>query len=804
MIVELPVEVSVADLVEALASAGSAVLSAPPGSGKTTLVPLRLLEAGVAGDGRIVMLEPRRIATRAAARRMASLLGEEVGTTVGYVTRDDRRIGPDTRIEVVTEGVLTRRIQRDPSLPGTSVLIFDEFHERNLQTDLGLAFTIDVRSALRPDLKLLIMSATLDTARIAGLLGAPVVSSEARSHPVDIRWMPPKRQARIEDQMVTSILGALDAEVGDVLAFLPGVGEIERVARRLEEAGAAAEVHRLHGSQTAVDQDAALLPSLRRKVVLATDIAETSLTVEGVSIVVDSGLARAPRFDARTGMTRLQTVPISRASADQRSGRAGRTGPGVAYRLWSKVEHGTRPTHIAAEIGQVDLAGLMLEVRAWGVADPRQLTFLDPPPAKTVDEATRLLLALGAIHQEGAGLTELGEAMARLPVHPRLGHMIVSSDRDAGLACVLAAVLDDRDPLRSGLGDLPVDLALRARVVLGTERHPAADRRGVDRARRTAEDLARRAGASLDAADPNRVGAVLALAYPDRLAIRRGSPGRFQLRTGTTAWTPAGDPLSTERFLVAADLDGKRKDARIRLAAAIDLVDVLDRFSEHVETSTSLEWVGDRLMSKWSSRLGGIVLDQGGQRAEPGPEAIAAVLARVRAKPTLLRWTDAAMSFRHRVAFLRSRDDSWPDLSDASLMARLEEWLGPEIGLVTGLDELALIDPGRILQRQLPQHLRAELDRLAPAELTLARGRKVRVGYESGEPAVAGRVQDFFGMRATPIVGGVPITVTMLSPAGRPLQVTRDLAGFWDGSWHQVRKEMAGRYPKHDWPQRPG
>lgn len=801
---ELPVEASIPDLVAALTATGSAVLSAPPGSGKTTVVPLRLLSAGVAGDGRILVLEPRRIATRAAARRMAWLVGEEVGESVGYVTRDDRRVGPRTRIEVVTEGVLTRRLQRDPTLAGTSVVIFDEFHERNLQTDLGLALTLDVRSALRPDLKVLVMSATLDTARIADLLAAPVIDSEARSHPVEIRWMPPKRQARAEDQMVTAVLSALDGEVGDILAFLPGVGEIDRVARRLDEAGAMAEIHRLHGSQTAVDQDAALTPSMRRKVVLATDIAETSLTVDGVSIVVDSGLARAPRFDARTGMTRLQTVPISRASAEQRSGRAGRTGPGIAYRLWSKVEHGTRPAHIAPEIGQVDLAGLMLELRAWGVSDPAQLTFLDPPPTKSVEEATRLLLALGAIHPDSAGLTETGEAMARLPVHPRLGHMIVSSGPDVGIACLLAAILEDRDPLRGRLDDLPVDLALRTRVVLGSERHQAADRRAVDRVRRTAEDLARRAGASLDTADADRVGAVLALAYPDRLAIRRGSPGRFQLRTGTTAWTASSDPLSTERFLVAADLDGKRKDARIRLAAALDLADVLERFGDDVEVSASMEWVGDRLMSKWSSRLGGIVLDETNQRAEPGPETVAAVVARVRAKPSILRWTDGAMSLRHRVAFLRANDESWPDWSDDTLLANLDEWLGPEIGMVTALDELALIDLGRVLQRQLPHHLRSELDRLAPAELTLARGRKVPIDYSSGDPAVAARVQDFFGMRATPTVGGVPITVTLLSPAGRPVQVTRDLGGFWEGSWHQVRKEMAGRYPKHDWPERPG
>ncbi|MGF1665748.1 MAG: ATP-dependent helicase HrpB [Acidimicrobiia bacterium] len=800
----LPVEASIPELCQALRSSGSAVLSAPPGSGKTTVVPLRLLENGIPATGTIMMLEPRRLATRAAARRMASLLGEEVGQTVGYVTRDDRQVGPETRIEVVTEGILTRRLQRDPELPGVGLIIFDEFHERNLQTDLGLAFTLETRASIRPDLAVVVMSATLDADRVAGMLDAPVISSEARSHPVEMRWVPPKRSGRTEDHATAIVLRALEADVGDLLVFLPGMGEIERVARALTEAGAAAEIHRLHGSLPAADQDAAITPSTRRKVVLSTDIAESSLTVAGVSVVIDSGLARAPRFDVRTAMTRLQTVSISRASADQRAGRAGRTGPGVAYRLWSKVEHATRRAHIAPEITQVDLAGVVLELRAWGALDASTLSFLDPPAPKSLEEATRLLTVLGAIEEGRPGLTGLGEKMARLPVHPRLAHMITASGADAGLACVLASVLEDRDPMRGRSDELPVDIALRVSLVTGRSSHGAADRRGLERVRRTAADLARRVGAHIDDADPDRSGSLLALAFPDRLAIRRGTPGRFQLRTGTTAWVSSSDPLAPESFLVAADLDGKRKDSRIRLAAAIDTADVLERFSSEIEIGTTLIWSGNRLVSRWSSRLGGIVLEETEQRAEPGPDTVRAVLERVSAKPTLLQWTDHALSLRQRVEFLRRHDERWPDFSDRGLVASLADWLGPELTFVTGLDELAVIDLGRVLERRLGHAARAELERRAPAELTLDKTRRrLRIDYSAEAPAVAGKVQDFFGTATTPTVDGRPVVVTLLSPAGRPVQVTTDLAGFWTGSWQQVRKEMAGRYPKHHWPERP-
>ncbi len=793
----------------ALAAHGQAVLVAPPGSGKTTVVPLRLLDEQWLAGRKILVLEPRRLATRAAAGRMAFLLGEEAGETVGYVTRTDRRIGPGTLIEVVTEGVLTRRLQRDPELSGVGMVVFDEFHERNLQTDLGLALTLDARRVFRPDLRLLVMSATIDSDRIAGLLGrdeaAPVIRSEARSHPVDIRWEPRPRRTWLEPHVAAVVGQALRSEAGDILVFLPGMGEINRVARLLAEGGSDVEVHRLHGSLSVEEQDAALMPSLRRKVVLSTDIAETSLTVEGVTIVIDGGSARAPRFDSRTGMTRLKTIPISKASADQRAGRAGRTQPGVAYRLWSKVEHGPRKAHIEPEITQVDLAGFALELAAWGTADPAKLEFLDRPPVRAFTEGRRLLELLGAVDAAGR-LTNSGRLMANLPLHPRLARMVVDSGEDQSLACYLAAAVDDRDILRGSPEEIPADIAVRIELAVGsTVSHPNLDRRALERLRRNADDLARRAGIHMSEADPDHCGRVLALAFPDRLAVQRGSPGRFQLRTGTSAWIAPSDSLASERFVVAADLDGKRKDARIRLAAPVDGDDLVDVYSHEVEERREFMWTEDRLMQRRTVRLGGMVLEESEQRAMPGPDATAAVLARLRDRNLEdLPWTDAAQGLRDRVAFLRgSEGDHWPDWSTAALAETLEEWLLPYIGLPTGFDRFYRLDLASILRGTLGYPLAGEIDQLAPKEIALPSGRKARVDYADGAPRVAVRVQEMFGSSATPMVGRRPVILELLSPTGRPLQITTDLGGFWAGSWSEVRKEMAGRYPKHDWPQDP-
>lgn len=800
----LPVEAVIPDIRTALATRGAAVLVAPPGSGKTTVVPLHLLDTV---PGRIVVLEPRRLATRAAARRMAALLDEPVGRTVGYVTRHDRATSRNTRVEVVTEGILTRRLQANPELGDTSIVIFDELHERNLQTDLGLALVLDARAQLRPDLRLLVMSATIDPDPVASLLGgAPVITAVTEAYPVDIRWAPAPPRSRHGDEHVAAVVyRALRETEGDILVFLPGMAEIRRVEKRLTDA--LADVRILHGSLPTEEQDLAIAPSTPpfRKVVLSTDIAESSLTVEGVSVVVDSGVARAPRFDPRTGMTRLRTVPISRASADQRAGRAGRLGPGVAYRLWSKMEQATRRPHIDPEITQVDLAGLALELAAWGVFDPSELAWLDPPPAAAWEEGRALLEGLGAI--EDGRLTATGREMASLPLHPRLARMVADAGPDRPLAIWLATVIDQRDPLRGSPDEVPVDAAIRVRLLIDRRfNHPGAAPGALHHLRDVASDLARRIDVDdLADVDLDRVGPVLALAFPDRLAVRRGSPGRFQLRTGNTAFLPATDSLATEDFVVAADLDGRRKDARIRLAGGIDREDVAAAFSHEIDESRGLRWEGDRLIDRTEQRLGGIVLESIDRRPGPGEETLAALLDRIgRNGIGALPWTTAASRLRERLLFLREKaGEPWPDWSDEGLAASLEEWLAPYLVAATGWDDVAALDLASILRRRLGHRLLQRLDDEAPTHLTLPSGRRVRLDYSREAPTLSVRVQELFGVSTTPTVGGEPIVVELLSPADRPIQITSDLAGFWTGSWHDVRKEMAGRYPKHDWPEKP-
>ncbi len=798
----LPVEAVVPDLRTALAEAGSAVLVAPPGSGKTTVVPLHLVGEPWARGRKVVVLEPRRLATRAAARRMAELVGSPVGDRIGYVTRDDRRTGPRVGVEVVTEGVLTRRLQRDPELPDTACLVFDEMHERNLQTDLGLALALDVRRTIRPDLRILVMSATLDAERVGRLLGdgTAVITADARTHPVEIRWVPPARRARMEDHAATVLHRAVDTEPGDILVFLPGMAEIRRVAERLAATGLPADVRMLHGSLPPDEQDAALRPGPLRRVVLSTDVAESSLTVEGVRVVVDSGLARAPRFDPRTGMTRLRTIPISKASADQRAGRAGRTEPGIAYRLWSKAEHAARRPHIDPEISQVDLAGLALELAGWGTADPETLPFLDPPPPRTFAEARRLLVRLGAVDADGL-LTDQGKAMLTLPLHPRLAHMVTAADEDAYLACLLAALVEERDVLQGRPDELPVDVAVRLTLLADPNRRTAR----VRRVRRIADDLARRVGAAPGEISVDRAGSLLALAFPDRLAIRRGGPGRFQLRTGTTAWIPERDPLAAEPFVVAVAVDGRRKDARIRLAAAIDTDEVTERYADEVVVQTELVWDRDRLVERTHRRLGGVTLDRSDRRPEPGPATTSAILDRLRRRGLgALPWSDDARDLLHRVRFLHARfGDPWPDWSDAALEESLHEWLGPSLVGATGLDDVARLDLAKVLRGRLGHRLGGELDRLAPRRVSVPSGRRIRVDYSGERPSIAVKVQEMFGTTTTPEVAGLPVVLHLLSPAGRPMQITADLAGFWAGSWHDVRREMAGRYPKHAWPDDP-
>ncbi len=813
---DLPVVEAIPDLRAALDASNRAVLVAPPGAGKTTVVPLALLDEPWLGDGRIVVLEPRRLATRAAARRMAATTATDVGALIGYQTRDERRIGPETRIEVVTEGILTRRLQRDPELPGVGLVVFDEVHERNLTTDLGLALALDVADSIRPDLHLLAMSATPDTERLAELLHAPVVASEGRTFDVDVRWMPrepaPRRGRRgvrrdpIEPAMVAAVLRALGDEDGDVLVFLPGIGEIRRTATQLTEVlGPGIDVRPLAGALTSAEQDAALEPSPagRRRVVLATDIAETSLTVAGVRVVVDSGLAREPRFDPRTGMSRLTTVTTSRASAEQRTGRAGRTEPGAAYRLWSKIEHGSRARHRTPEILQTDLAGLALELAAWGGAS--SLRFIDDAPTGALRQANELLADLHAVDQDGA-ITPLGESMLGLPLHPRLAR-VVAVDRSA-LACVVAALVDERDIFRGRPDDLPADLALRVAVVAGNAGFDAADRNAVRRLRDRAADVARRAGVDTDLAaiDPDRTGAVLLLGFPDRIAARRRA-GQFQLRSGTGCWLPEDDPLAQEAFVVAADLDGRRDRARIRLAAAVDADQVVAEFGPEIAEQRRVEWDADRhdLVETVERRLGAIRLGGRTGRPEPGPATTDALMARVRlTNLDELGWTPAARSLKQRVTFLhRQVGEPWPDWSTAALVATLDTWLAPYLPGATGRSDLERLDLTTVLRSQLPWPEGADLDELAPPRLDLPTGRDVPIDYTGDAPEAAVRVQDLFGVREHPTAGGRPIRLQLLSPADRPIQVTADLPGFWAGSWAEVRKDMAGRYPKHRWPEDP-
>ncbi len=810
-----------------------AVLVAPPGAGKTTVIPLALLDEDWLAGQRIVMLEPRRLATRAAARRMADTTGTELGALVGYQTRDERRISSRTRIEVVTEGVLTRRLQNDPELPGVGLVIFDEVHERNLTTDLGLALALDVAATIRPDLRLLAMSATPDVEGLTKLLDAPVIMSEGRMFDIEMHWMPrapagaprgsgrrpggrsarparggsgPSGGNRIEADVVTAVLRALREQAGDVLVFLPGIGEIRRTESMFRDNIAPdVDVFALAGALSLAEQDEALAPSRpgRRRVVLSTDIAETSLTVDGVRVVVDAGLAREPRFDARSGMTRLTTVAASRASAEQRAGRAGRTEPGAAYRLWSKLEHGTRAKHRSPEISQADLAGFALELAAWGGGG--DLRFIDTPPSGALGQARDLLTDLHAIDEDGS-ITPLGRTMLGLPVHPRLARMVAVDQ--SSLACVVATLVEERDIFRGRPDDLPADLALRIGALTGQRGHDAADRGAIHRLRDRAADLARRANIrfDLDRVDADRAGAVLLLGYPDRLAARR-RVGQFQLRSGTGAWLPDDDPLAEEEFVVAADLDGRRDRARIRLAAVVDASAVIAEFGADIVERRSVTWdaTRDDLVESIERRLGSIQLGRQVGRPGPGDDTIAALMARVRSTDlAALRWSEAATSLRERIEFLhRTVGEPWPDWSTSALVASVDDWLAPYLPGATGRADLERLDVAMVLRSQLPWPQGADLESLCPAALTLPTGRSVSIDYGGEQPDAFVRVQDLFGVTTHPTAGGVPIRLHLLSPADRPIQVTADLPGFWTGSWVEVRKDMAGRYPKHQWPTDP-
>ena len=823
----LPIEPVIPALAGALDARRSAVLVAPPGAGKTTRVPLALLDAPWLGAGKIVMLEPRRVAARAAARRMATTLGEEVGGVVGFRVRADTRVGPRTRIEVVTEGVLTRMLQDDPTLDEVGLLIFDEYHERSVHADLGLALALHSRAVLRDDLRILVMSATIDGAAVAALLDdAPVIRSEGRAFPVDTRYLGRAADGRVDAAVARAVRGAVTRDEGDVLAFLPGAGEIRRVASMLDDGslGANVDVVTLYGALSGAEQDRAIAPAPRgrRKVVLATAIAETSLTIEGVRVVVDSGLARGPRFDPSSGMARLETTRVSRASADQRRGRAGRTAPGVCYRLWEEHEDHGLVAQAPPEILLADLAPLALELAVAGIHHAGELRWLTPPPAAALAQAGELLRQLGALDDDGRA-TPHGRAMAALPAHPRLAHLLLVA-RDIGMldrAADVAALLLDRDVARGDRAGADADLALRvellAREGASAPHGLIVDRDAVRRARDDSRQLRERVravgGGAARRAQPRAevgIGGLVALAYPDRIARRReGQPGRYVMRGGGGATLVGEQSLTGSEYLAVADLDGQRGESRVYLAAALDEAELRTLFAGDIarEESVSFDEASGTVRARRREMLGAIVLSDVAL-GEPDPVLVARAFAEAVARRGIgaLPWSDAARRIRERLAFARALDPEWPDVSDAALAASLDEWLAPHLAGMRRLDDLRRLDLAALLLDRVGWKRRAELDTLAPTHLQVPSGSRIPVDYaDPHAPVLAVRLQEMFGLAETPRVGGgrVPLTLHLLSPAHRPVQVTRDLAGFWRSSYFDVRKDLRGRYPKHHWPENP-
>jgi len=801
----LPIDAALPALGAALAGTNSAVLVAPPGAGKTTRVPLVLLEQSWAKDKKILVLEPRRLAARAAAARMAATLGEQVGDTVGLRVRFGSRVTQRTRIEVVTEGIFTRLVIDDPSLEGVAAVLFDEFHERSLDADLGLALARDSQQGLRPDLKLLVMSATLDGARVAALLGeAPAIESEGRAFPVETRYLGRDPRAPIERQVAEVIERALRADTGSLLVFLPGAGEIRRTELLLKEriSDATVGIVALYGALDAREQDRAISssPPGRRKVVLATSIAETSLTIEGVRVVIDSGLSRVPRYEPDVGLTRLETVRVSRAAADQRRGRAGRVEPGVCYRLWDEPQTASLEAYTRPEILSADLSSFMLDLAQWGASDPGKLAFLDPPPRASLAEAKTLLAELGAIDSDGR-ITEEGRKLRALPLPPRLARMVVDAAAEGAgeLAAGIAAVVTER-----GLGGDDVDLRHR----LDNFRRDRSKR--ADDARAMVRRWAGTAGGKA-AASEHSPGSLLALAYPDRIAKNRGGGnGSFLLANGRGGSVDPASPLAREPYLAVAELTGAAAASRVVLAAAITLGEIEAQFAGQIEEdeAVTFEAASASLRSRRIRKLGALILSERTLPVAPGAEA-AKLLAEGVAGSGMARlpWSKAQLQFRDRVNFLRRAEgDEWPDLSDHALARKAADWLAPFLDGKTALSQVGADDLAAALDVLIPWNLRKRLDAEAPTHFTAPSGSNVPVDYEGEEgPKLAIRVQELFGLAVHPVIAGgrVPLLIELLSPAHRPVQVTRDLPGFWRGSYKDVRSDLRGRYPKHPWPDDP-